>query len=195
MAGLSLGDRRRGAGGCGEAAEAATVGVVSVDHRIQWIVFASVAGLVLAADQTTKAIVRATLGLGEARPGVGPFSIHHVRNSGILGGHLEGSALPMAAVTAVALAALVVYLVRRRHESIVSIVGFALLLGGGLGNLVDRLRLGYVTDFIDRGGDGAFNVADVCVTLGLITVLAAFLLRGREAGPTLDARPDAATRD
>jgi signal peptidase II len=192
---LSLGDRRRGAGGCEEAAEAATVEVVSVDRRIQWIVFASVAGVVLAADQTTKAIVRTALGLGEARPGVGPFSIHHVRNSGILGGHLEGSALPMAAVTAVALAALAVYVVRRRHQGLLSVVGFGLLLGGGLGNLVDRLRLGYVTDFIDRGGDGAFNVADVCVTLGLITVLAAFLLRGREAGPALDARPDAATRD
>lgn len=168
---------------------------MSVDRRIQWIVFASVAGFVLAADQTTKWMVRATLGPGEARPGVGPFSIHHVRNSGILGGHFEGTALPMAAVTAVALAALVVYVVRRRRQSLLSVVGFGLLLGGGLGNLVDRLRLGYVTDFIDRGGDGAFNVADVCVTLGLITILATLLLQGREAGRTLDARPDAATRD
>jgi signal peptidase II len=84
---------------------------------------------------------------------------------------------------------------RRRTAGIVAIVGFGLLLGGGLGNLVDRARLGYVTDFIDRGQDGAFNVADVFVLLGLVTLLVAHVFRRREAARPLDARPDAPGSD
>jgi signal peptidase II len=163
-------------------------------HRY-WYLLAAAAALVVVADQATKAGVRLAVGLGERVDAVGPFSIHHVRNSGILGGHLQGTALPMAIVTAVALTALAVYVLRRRTAGIVSIVGFGLLLGGGLGNLVDRARLGYVTDFIDRGRDGAFNVADVLVLLGLLTLLAAHVLRRREAPQPLDARADTPAGD
>jgi signal peptidase II len=169
--------------------------MMSAAGRVRWIVFLGVAACALAVDQATKAIVRASLDFGESVPAFGPFSIHHVRNSGILGGHLQGTALPMAIVTAVALTALAVYVLRRRTAGIVSIVGFGLLLGGGLGNLVDRARLGYVTDFIDRGRDGAFNVADVLVLLGLLTLLAAHVLRRREAPQPLDARADTPAGD
>jgi signal peptidase II len=159
-------------------------------HRTHWIAFAVVAAVALAADQATKAVVRATLDLGQAVPAVGPFSIHHVRNSGILGGHLQGSAVPIAVASALGLAGLVVYVLRRRNPGSLSVIGFGLLLGGGLGNLVDRLRLGYVTDFVDRGSDGAFNVADVAVTLGLVTVLVAHLWRKRGAATRLEPRAD-----
>jgi signal peptidase II len=159
-------------------------------RRRHWIAFAAFAAAVLAADQVTKAIVRATLDLGEAVPAVGPFSIHHVRNSGILGGHLQGTAVPIAVASAAALAALVVYVLRRRNPGILSVVGFGLLLGGGLGNLVDRLRLGYVTDFVDRGQGGAFNLADLAVTLGLVVLLVAHVLRRRTAETRLDPRPE-----
>jgi signal peptidase II len=158
--------------------------------RRHWIAFAAVAAAALAADQATKAIVRATLDLGEAVPAVGPFSIHHVRNSGILGGHLQGSAVPIAVASALALAGLVVYVLRRRNPGALSVIGFGLLLGGGLGNLVDRLRLGYVTDFVDRGQGGAFNAADLAVTLGLVVLLVAHVLRRRTAETRLDPRPE-----
>jgi signal peptidase II len=168
---------------------------MTVARRAHWIAFAGVAAAALAADQATKAIVRATLELGDSVPAVGPFSIHHVRNSGLLGGHLEGTALPLAIVTAVALAGLVVYVLRRRDAGWLSVVGFGLLLGGGLGNLADRLRLGYVTDFLDRGADGAFNVADVFVTLGLLTIVVAHLCRRPAAPSRLEPRPDTPAGD
>ena len=60
-------------------------------------------------------------------------------------------------------------------------IGFGLVLGGGIGNLADRLRLGYVTDFIDRSSRGAFNVADVAILLGY-AVLAATALVGLRRG-------------
>ena len=159
-------------------------------RRTHWVAFAAVAAAALAADQATKAIVRATLDLGEAVPAVGPFSIHHVRNSGILGGHLQGTAVPIAFASALGLAVLVVYVLRRRNPGPLSVIGFGLLLGGGLGNLVDRLRLGYVTDFVDRGAGGAFNVADLAVTLGLVALLVGHLWRARSAETRLEPRPD-----
>jgi len=166
---------------------------MAAGRRPVWIAL-GLAALALAADQATKAAVRATIGLGESVPAVGPFSIHHVRNSGLLGGHLQGSALPIAVVTSIALAGLVVYVLRRRHGGLLSAAGFGLLLGGGLGNLVDRLRLGYVTDFLDRGADGAFNVADVSVALGLLAIVAAHLRRPA-ASSRLQPRPDARAGD
>jgi signal peptidase II len=159
-------------------------------RRTHWVAFAAVAAVALAVDQATKAIVRATLDLGEAVPAVGPFSIHHVRNSGILGGHLQGTAVPIAFASALGLAALVVYVLRRRNPGPLSVIGFGLLLGGGLGNLVDRLRLGYVTDFVDRGAGGAFNLADLAVTLGLVALLVGHLWRARSAETRLEPRPD-----
>jgi signal peptidase II len=155
-------------------------------------VFATV---VVVADQVTKAFVRSTVDLGEEAPGIGPFSLHHVRNSGILGGHLEGSALPLAIVTTIALAGLVVYTARQRATRPTILVALGLVLGGGLGNLVDRLRLGYVTDFIDRSGGGAFNLADVAITLGLALVLIGSLSRWRSPRDRSDVCTDPSQSD
>ena len=159
-------------------------------RRTHWIAFAVVAAVALAADQATKAIVRATLDLGEAVPAVGPFSIHHVRNSGILGGHLQGSAVPIAFASALGLAALVVYVLRRRNPGPLSVIGFGLLLGGGLGNLVDRLAARLRHRLRRPRTGGAFNVADLAVTLGLLTLLVAHLWRKRSAETRLEPRPD-----
>ena len=159
-----------------------------------WHLLAVAAAVVVVADQMTKAVVRSAVDLGETMEAVGPFSIHHLRNSGILGGHFQGSVLPVAAVTTVALAALVVYLARQSATRPIDAVAFGLLLGGGLGNLVDRLRLGYVTDFIDRGHGGAFNLADVAILLALATILAASLLAERSPR-RLQARPDTSGGD
>lgn len=157
-----------------------------------WSLFALalVAAATIAADQATKAIVRSALALGESVDAVGPFSVHHVRNSGILGGHLQGSAPPIAVVTTVALAGLAIYLARRERLRPLAVAGFGLLLGGGLGNLVDRIRLGYVTDFLDRGHGGAFNLADVAILLGLVAVLAASARERRAPRPGLEPRPE-----
>lgn len=157
---------------------------------MQWLALGAIAAAALAADQVTKAIVRATLDFGEAAPGVGPFTIHHVRNSGILGGHLQGTAAIMAIVSVVVIAGLAVYFARNAGARPIFVPAFGLLIGGTLGNFVDRARLGYVTDFIDRDNGGAFNLADVSIFLGLAIVAAAIVLgrcsRGSRVG---DSQP------
>ena len=121
--------------------------------------------------------MRAVVPYGDGFETIGPFSIYHVRNSGILGGHLQGNALPLALIGAVAVAGVVVYLARRREPPAWTAMALGLLVGGALGNLVDRLRLGYVTDFIRRGDGGAFNVADVAIFVGVVLLVVTSLLR------------------
>jgi signal peptidase II len=139
------------------------------------------AAFAVAFDQATKALVRSSLELGETRELAGPFELNHVRNSGILGGHLQGSAVPIGIATTLALAGLLVYLLRHSRAGVLGMIGGGLVLGGGIGNLVDRLRLGYVTDFLDRGSGGAFNLADVAILAGLIVLGACALARRRPA--------------
>jgi signal peptidase II len=155
-----------------------------------WVAFLVVASSAVAVDQVTKAIVRARVPIGHEAPAFGPFSIHHVRNSGILGGRFEGTAVPIGVATTIALLGLVVYVARRNRPRPLDMVGFGLILGGGLGNLVDRLRLGYVTDFVDRGSAGAFNLADAAIMLGFVVLVVSALVF-RRARPALDRRVSA----
>ena len=149
---------------------------------VDWIVLGLVAALALSADQATKAIIRGTLAVGEEAAGIGPFGIHHVRNSGILGGHLQGSGLVIGALTTLVVAGIFVYFARRGHAHPLFPIAFGLLAGGAVGNLVDRLRLGYVTDFIARDAEKAANLADVAIVIGLAVLLAASLFPRRSPG-------------
>ncbi len=154
---------------------------------VRWTILVAVAGVVLAADQATKAVIRSTVELGDTAAGAGPFSIHHVRNSGTFGGHFQGSAVLMAVLTTVAVAGFLLFFARRRDARPAIAVGFGLIVGGGLGNLVDRIRLGYVTDFVSRDGEKAFNLADVSIFLALALLLVVVLLR--PAAPHRSALP------
>jgi signal peptidase II len=140
-------------------------------NRRSWLVLVAGALVVFSADQATKAVVRSTLAVGDRVETVGPFSINHVRNSGIVGGYLEGSAVPLVVVGALCVAGLLLYFARRRAGQAAVAAGIGLLVGGTLGNLVDRARLGYVTDFIRRADGGAFNVADLGIFLGVALLL------------------------
>jgi signal peptidase II len=144
-----------------------------------WLALLLSALTVLAVDQATKAFVRSTLALGDGVDAVGPFSIQHVRNSGIVGGHLDGGAIPLAAFGALAVAVMLAVFARSGDKRLTLALGVGLLVGGTLGNLVDRARLGYVTDFIRRGDGGAFNAADVAIFLGVALLAACLLWRAR----------------
>jgi signal peptidase II len=136
-----------------------------------------VAGAVLAIDQATKAIVRASLEPGEGVDAIGPYSIFHVQNPGVAGGGFAGNALPLAVLATLGVMLLYEFLSMRSRARWWLALGFGLLVGGGLGNLVDRARLGWVTDFI-RDGDHAFNIADVAIFAGGIIVIVG-LIAGR----------------
>ena len=114
---------------------------------------------------------------------IGPFSIHHVRNTGIAFGLFADATSIVIVLTAVAIAALVVFFARsaRRHPLLPVAVG--LVLGGSVSNLVDRLRLGHVTDFLDLDYWPAFNLADTFIVVGVGLLFLSFVAADRTSAP------------
>lgn len=144
----------------------------------QWVALAAIALTALTIDQGTKALVRAQVAVGERIDGFGGFDIHHIRNSGIVRGLFQGSALPLGIATVVIVALMLLWFARRGGAGVLPL-GFGFLVGGAVGNLIDRVRLGYVTDFVSSPSGGTFNLADVSIVLGL-GILVLGLLAGSE---------------
>jgi signal peptidase II len=149
-----------------------------------------VAGLVLAADQVSKAFVRATIERGEDVDVALGVSLTNVRNTGVAFGLLAGDGWLLALVTAGALVALAAFFVAYARRPLAWLPS-GLLLGGALGNLVDRIREGSVTDFVDFPAWPAFNLADVAITLGVLSLLLIVERQPREEAPREHA-PDGA---
>ena len=147
----------------------------------QWAALAVVAAAAAGADQLTKVFVSPRLALGDAVEILGPFAIHHVRNTGIAFGLFAGSTTIVIVLTAVAIGALVIFFARsgRRHPLLPVAVG--LVLGGSISNLVDRLRLGYVTDFLDFDYWPAFNLADTFIVVGVGLLFLSFVAADRSS--------------
>ncbi len=159
----------------------------------QWAGLAAVAAAAVAGDQVTKHVVTSRLALDESTHVLGPLSIHRVENSGIAFGLFTSATIAVIALTALAVIWMLVYFARAgaRHPVIPAALG--LLIGGSLSNLVDRVRLGHVTDFIDFGWWPAFNLADSFIVIGVGILLAAML--GSDRRPKRLRRPlDVAAR-
>lgn len=131
-----------------------------------------VVAAVLALDQATKALVVADLERGERRDLFAGLDLVHVRNSGIAFGLFDGGGTVLTAVTLGALVLLLAYFARHAARPFLWLPT-GLLLGGALGNLLDRAREGAVIDFVDLPLWPAFNVADVAITAGVIALLLA----------------------
>lgn len=145
--------------------------------RPHWVTFLGLAGLVLALDQLTKAWLASFLAPGQSIDVIGDLvRLVHAQNNGGLFGLLRGQALPFGLVSIAVVGLIVAYHARTGRNRYLSIT-LGLLLGGALGNLVDRLRLGYVVDFVDAGlGDlrwYTFNVADAAISFAILLLLAA----------------------
>ncbi len=147
----------------------------------QWIELVIVAVAAATADQLTKAIVSSQLVVGDAVEIVGPFAIHHVRNTGIAFGLFSGATSIVIVLTCLAIGALVTFFARsgRRHPLLPVAVG--LVLGGSVSNLVDRLRLGHVTDFLDLDYWPAFNLADTFIVVGVGLLFLSFVAADRSS--------------
>jgi signal peptidase II len=144
--------------------------------RPQWLSLGAVALAALAADQLTKAIVTSRLGLNDEVQVVGSFSIHHVTNSGIAFG-LFASATPIVILlTTVAVAWMLYFFARSGSRHPVLPVALGLVIGGSVSNLIDRVRLGHVTDFLDFRYWPAFNLADTFIVVGVGTLLLALVI-------------------
>ncbi|HET8652079.1 MAG TPA: signal peptidase II [Gaiellaceae bacterium] len=146
----------------------------------QWVALAAVALSAIAADQLTKWIVSSQLALGDEVDVVGPLSIHHVQNSGIAFGLFPTATEVVTVLTGIAVAWMLVFFARSggRHPILPVALGF--LLGGSASNLIDRVRLGHVTDFLDLRYWPAFNLADSFIVAGVAILIGALLLADRE---------------
>jgi signal peptidase II len=126
-------------------------------------------------DQLSKLGVRETLELGESIPREGSLHLTRVVNPGVVFGIPASPTVSLVLPVAVILVCLLIYWRFERSNSVLLNIGIGLFVGGSLGNLVDRIAYGQVTDFVEltlRGGDVTlvFNVADLCVVLGIVAL-------------------------
>jgi signal peptidase II len=132
------------------------------------------AGLVLvvvvALDQLTKALVRGGIDVGEEDSVLPAISLVHVRNTGVAFGAFSGGGIIVVVLVAAALAALLYYFVTHLDKPLVWLPT-GMLLGGSIGNIIDRVRDGAVTDFVKLPAWPAFNVADISITFGVLVLL------------------------
>jgi signal peptidase II len=148
--------------------------------RLRWrrdLLFFSTAAAVLALDQLTKHLVRATLGEGEAFPESWPVRFVHVTNTGAAFGILQEQNAFLVITTVIGVLAILLYYWYPPFEHAIMTAAVGMILGGAIGNLSDRLRLGEVTDFIDFPHYPAFNVADSSIVVGAAALVILFLLR------------------
>ena len=135
------------------------------------------AALILVADQVTKAMVVSSIGLGQRVSVIGDLVwLWHVRNEGAAFSLFQGGQLLFYAVTVLALAMLAYFSRALRGRGPLLHVVLGMILGGTLGNLADRVRLGYVTDFISVGIGNlrwpTWNVADASLVTGIVVLVA-----------------------
>jgi signal peptidase II len=144
--------------------------------RAAWARTLAIAGAVVAADQATKAIVRAELDRGERVDLLLGFDLTRVTNRGIAFGLLDDGGEGLVIGVTVAALALLLAWVAARPSAPGMWLAAGLLAGGAVGNLIDRVRDDAVTDFFDPPLWPAFNLADVAITLG-VAALALSVLR------------------
>jgi signal peptidase II len=155
---------------------------------------------IVALDQATKFLVIRKLPLYEDVPLIsGLLSLQHVRNSGAVFGFLSGTSIPgkpylFAVMSAVALAALTYYARTIPREERLPRFALSLVIGGAIGNLIDRVRFGYVVDFVKMYWENHvwpnYNVADSAISIGLVLlVIDSFRPRDRESAAAAPSVP------
>lgn len=140
-------------------------------------------GLVITVlDQVTKYVVRLTFAVGESRPVLeGFFDLTYVRNTGAAWGILGGQNASLTILSFVMLAAILIFRRSFLSDTWEHRIALGFMVGGIVGNLMDRLRLGWVTDFLDFHYRGyhwpSFNVADsaICIGVGIYILSAMWL--------------------
>jgi signal peptidase II len=147
---------------------------VSAERRA-WLLAGALAAVVVALDQGLKALVESELVPGEQVEVLGPVGLTLAHNEGVAFGLAGGSALPLVAFAVLALG-FVGFLLARNAGVRWMWAAVGLVAGGAIGNLLDRLRAGEVTDYVEIGSWPPFNLADVAITAG-VAVFALIFLR------------------
>lgn len=146
--------------------------------RTAWLRASAVLAAVVAVDQGTKLWVTGTLERGERRDLLPLVDLVNTRNTGVAFGLLQDNGALVGIAVGVAVVALLVYFARNSHRPALWLpVG--ILLGGALGNVIDRVREGAVIDFLKFPAWPAFNVADAAITVGVVVLFVVVELNAR----------------
>jgi len=146
-----------------------------------------IALVVIALDQLTKRAVQQNLALGEALLVFPPWEfvrIVHWVNTGAAFGMFQGGNAVLIGLTVAITLAILVYYQTLPEDHLFQRICLALMVGGSIGNLIDRLTLGYVVDFVAVGRFPVFNLADSCVTVSVILLLISTIIEERKAQST-----------
>jgi signal peptidase II len=137
-----------------------------------WLRVAVVMAAVVAADQLSKHLIESSITPGEEHKLLPGIDLVNTRNRGVAFGFLPGSHTGVTILIGVALVVLLVYFARHATQPLLWLPT-GLLLGGALGNVIDRARHGAVTDFVKLPlGWPPFNLADVSITVGIVALFA-----------------------
>lgn len=139
-----------------------------------------ISALVVAIDQAAKFVVTKTLeGQTPVQVLGGLFQVDYTRNTGAAFSMLQSGGWLFAAVALIVVLAILIYYPRMHQRGFLVTLALALVLGGAIGNLIDRIRLGYVVDFIDFRWFPVFNLADSAIVCGVGVLILASLLEAR----------------
>jgi signal peptidase II len=127
-----------------------------------------IALIVIFLDQISKIIVRNNLNIGDQWPATWKlFHISHVQNSGGIFGSFQSMNNILLLVSIVILIILLIYVLKLKKINYLELIAIGLIFGGGIGNILDRIFIGSVTDFIDPIYYPAFNIADSSIVIGI----------------------------
>ena len=154
-------------------------------RRWWYQVIALIAVLVVTADQLTKLWIR-TYNEGQVIWELGFIQIRSIRNTGVSFGLFQGHSSIIAIIVTIGVVLLIfgTFLVHRYFPYFLTrlnMAAFGLVIGGTLGNLIDRFRFGYITDFIDVGFWPVFNVADSAVTVTIVLIAFSLFFSAKNA--------------
>ena len=152
--------------------------------------FIASACVILLLDQISKALIRSQMELREMIPLLGDLlRLRYVHNAGAAFGLFQGSRMLFIIISLISIAVVLYLIISGRYQFRGSRTAFGMILGGALGNLIDRVWMKEVVDFLDMGIGShrwpTYNVADIGVTLGVLYLAATFLTTEREHGAQL----------
>lgn len=135
-----------------------------VSNMIYYLIILALIGM----DQVSKYFVKTGMDFNQSIPLIdGIFHLTYIRNYGAAFSILQGKQLFLIVITFISLAAILIYMaIKRKKNHWMLTLSLSFIEGGGFGNLIDRIRMGYVVDFFDFRVFPVFNVADICVCCG-----------------------------
>ncbi len=163
-----------------------------------YLFLGGVAGTIVLIDQVSKTLVRTYIPVNDYWPHEGwfvPFArLFHAQNTGVAFGMLQGANLVFATLAVIVSIAIIYYYPRVTRDDWTLRIALSMQLAGALGNLIDRIVFGQVTDFISVGNFAVFNVADASISVGVAILILGVWLQERkkpknEGVPVVDPLP------